>query len=97
MSKKNRKQNQPAPPAPPDPGAEASAGAQPEVPPQETAALPRDASPKYFLIFWGLILLAATSAWILAALLPGVSESIIERWIMPSLAAALAVFLLIYR
>ena len=85
------------PPAAPGAGPETSAGIRPETPPLETEASPRDASPKYFLIFWGLILLAAASAWILAVILPGVSESIIERWIMAALAAALAVFLLIYK
>jgi len=56
-----------------------------------------DASKKYFFIFWGIIILAIATAWILAVMLPGVSESIIERWLMVGLAAALAVFLLIYR
>lgn len=56
-----------------------------------------DASKKYFFIFWGIIILAAAAAWILAAILPGTSESVIERWLMAAMAASLAVFLLVYK
>jgi hypothetical protein len=74
-----------------------------EVQPAEAAeaapsqAAPKDVSAKYFIVFWGIIILSAAAAWILAIYLPNVSESIIERWIMAALAAALAVFLFIYK
>jgi len=68
----------------------------PEVPEQFESS-PADASRKYFLIFWGVIVLAAAAAWILAIVLPGVSESIIERWMMAALAASLAIFLFFYK
>lgn len=42
-------------------------------------------------------MLTAAAAWILAIILPGVSESVIERWLMAALAASLAVFLLVYK
>ena len=50
-----------------------------------------DHSGKYFLILWVVILLAAAAAWTCRDL-PGVSESIIERWMMAALASLLAVF-----
>jgi hypothetical protein len=67
----------------------------PGTPPQSAPA--PDFSRKYFFIFWGIIIIAALAAWILAVLLPGVSESVIERWIMAALAVSLAVFLSIYK
>ena len=70
---------------------------QPETPIQNARPPVPDASKKYFFLFWGLIVLAAAAAWILAILLPGVSESIIERWLMAALAAALAVLRFIYK
>ncbi len=84
MSKNDKKQNSAGLP-------EAANAAPAEV------QVKPDASKKYFFIFWGIIVLAVATAWILAIMLPGVSESIIERWLMVALAASLAVFLLIYR
>ncbi|OGS06645.1 MAG: hypothetical protein A2270_01320 [Elusimicrobia bacterium RIFOXYA12_FULL_51_18] len=68
----------------------------PEVP-EQFGVTPADASRKYFIIFWSVIVLAAAAAWILAIVLPGVSESVIERWMMAVLAASLAVFLFFYK
>ncbi|MFA6434836.1 MAG: hypothetical protein WCW52_09090 [Elusimicrobiales bacterium] len=93
MSKKDKKQGQPAPEA----GNPAAAfGPVPGGVQPAPAAVP-DASKTHFFIFWGLIAVAAAAAWILAVVLPGVSESIIERWLMGALAASLAVLLLIYK
>ncbi len=66
-------------------------------PPAGEAAGQPDVSRTYFFLFWGVIALTAAAAWLLAIILPGTSESIIERWLMAALAAALAVLLLIYR
>ena len=65
-----------------------SAAAEPQRVPQDR---------KYFFIFWGIVVLAAAVAWILAIVMPSVSESIIERWIMAALALSLAVFLFVYK
>ena len=94
MSKKHKNHDKvqnadaPVPPAPAcAPAAEMSA-AQPAA---------KDASMKYFFIFWGIIVLAAAAAWLAAIYFPTVRESLIERWIMAGLAAALSVFLFFYR
>jgi len=108
MSKKNRRRDQPGPL---DPGPAAAAQTPPgtvlpepaaadqpigsELPPQE-AGRP-DYSRRYFLIFWVVIFLAAAAAWTLAIVWPGVSESVIERWMMAALAVSLAVFLFFYK
>jgi hypothetical protein len=108
MSKKNRNrasqaETQSAAPAvqPPQPADSAPAAApQQALPPDAAqAAAPQapDASFRYFIIFWAIIILAFAASWILAIVLPGVSESLIERWIMAGLAASLAVFLFFYR
>lgn len=70
---------------------------QPETPVQDAQPPAPDASKKHFFLFWGIIVFAAAAAWILAIVLPGVSESLIERWLMAALAAALAVLLFIYK
>ena len=70
---------------------------QQEAGTQNTQAAAPDASKKYFFIFWGLIVLAASASWILAIVLPGVSESIVESRLMIALAASLAVFLFVYK
>lgn len=104
MSKKDRKRGQPGPFGPgPETGAQTPPPAvltgpaapdqpvTPELPPQETGR--PDQSRKHFLILWAVIVLAAAAAWLLALVWPGVSESLIERWLMAALAASLAVFL----
>jgi len=108
MSKKSRNerqqerlaaQNQGAAPElrPVNTSADQTAAIQPVPIPEaaEPQTAPRDG--KYFVIFWGIIILSAAAAWILAILLPNVSESIIERWIMAALAVSLAVFLFFYK
>ncbi|MBI4802053.1 MAG: hypothetical protein HY796_05980 [Elusimicrobia bacterium] len=65
-------------------------GAGPEI---DAPTVPKT----YFFLFWGLIIAAVTLAWTLAVLMPGVRESVIERWIMLALAGALAALLLIFR
>jgi len=82
--------NSPAQPLSP-PDLNAPAGLDPQV-----QASP-DFSRRYFFIFWCVIVLASATAWLLAIAMPNVSESIIERWMMAALAAALAVFLFFYR
>ena len=96
---------------PPDPGPAAAAQprpdavlAAPDAPGQPVSpelpareAGPPDPSRKYFLIFWVVIFLAAAAASLLAIVWPGVSESIIERWMMAALAVSLAVFLFFYK
>jgi len=64
--------------------------------PAQEAGRP-DHSGKYFLILWIVIFLAAAAAWTLAVIWPGVSESIIERWMMAALAGLLAIFLFFYK
>ena len=93
MSKKDRRRGQPdVVLTGPD------ASGQPvstEIPAQETGR--PDPSGKYFLILWVVIFLAAATAWILAIVWPGVSESIFERWMMAALAVSLAAFLFFYK
>ena len=106
MSKKHKKNRQMEGQAGPGP---APADISPSDPVQSQgtevraadAPLPAEAerqpARKYFYIFWGIIILALASSWILAVLLPTVHESFIERWIMVAMAAALAVFLLVLK
>lgn len=101
MSKKNRNQeaiSQKRETATPPAEVQGAAAIEPVAPAVSAPqAVPKDVSAKYFIVFWGIIILAAAAAWILAIYLPNVSESIIERWIMAALAAALAVFLFLYK
>ena len=99
MSKKNKK------PAPADAQAAADqslpagvpSGARQETKPLDAQAPAQDVSKKHFFIFWSIIILALAGAWILAAILPGVSESVIERRLMVVMAAALGILLFVYK
>ena len=98
MGKKDKQYDQPVLPETTTPTLKGgTAQGRPESLPQDTPASAPDVSKTYFFIFWGIIVLAAAAAWILAIVLPGVRESIIERWLMVALAASLAVFLLVYK
>ena len=97
MSKNDKKTGLPGLPETTISSSAAAVRGRPEASSPDAPPPAPDASKKYFFIFWGLIILAAAAAWILAILLPGVSESIIERWLMAALAASLAVFLLVYK
>jgi len=108
MSKKDRKRGQsgpstPAPDAAAQPRPDTVPAAQ-DAPPQPVSAeiQPQEAgrpdySRRYFLIFWIAIFLAAAAAWVMAIVWPGVSESVIERWMMAALAVSLAAFLFFYK
>lgn len=68
----------PEPPAPPQ--------AQP-VPPAAPVSNAR------IWVFWSAVALAVIAARVFNHLLPGISESVIERWVMLAFGAFLAVFL----
>jgi len=97
MSKKNKKTAPAAAPGTTDTALSANAapGVRQETKQQEVHA--PDVSKKHFFIFWSIIILAVAAAWILDTILPGVSESVIERRLMVVLAAALAVLLFVYK
>ncbi len=95
MSKKDKKYGQPVVQEAANPAPVAQVPGQAQAGPQDTPAAAPDVSKIYIFTFWGILVLAAAAAWILAIILPEVSESIIERWLMAALAASLAVFLLV--
>ncbi len=80
MSKKKNHQQEPQQAAPPP--------SQPAQSPEDTVSNTR------IWIFWIGVALTVIVARALDAALPGVSEAIIERWVMLGFAAFLAVFLL---
>ena len=72
-----------APPAePPRPAAPAAAPAR------------EDVSRAQIWAFWGVVALAVITARALNHLLPGVSESVIERWVMLGFGVCMGIFLL---
>lgn len=92
MSKKHNKQKQTEParqaeymPLPAQSSPEAAAA------PAEQASPP--VSKAMIVVFWGVVVLALCLAWILDYLLPGVPESLVERWIMGGFAVFLGIFL----
>ncbi|MGD9641464.1 MAG: hypothetical protein AB7V08_01865 [Elusimicrobiales bacterium] len=52
-----------------------------------------DVSRAQIWAFWGVVALALITARALNYLLPGVSESVIERWVMLGFGAAMILFL----
>ena len=67
--------------------------AQP-VPPQAQPVLPAaPVSNARIWVFWCAVALAVIAARVLNHMLPGISESVIERWVMLGFGAFLAVFL----
>ncbi|HAN04360.1 MAG TPA: hypothetical protein DCW72_00015 [Elusimicrobia bacterium] len=60
----------------------------------EGAAAQEDASRAQIWAFWGVVALAVIAARALNYLLPGVSESVIERWVMLGFGACMGLFLL---
>jgi len=61
-----------------------------------SAAAPEreDVSRAQIWAFWGVVALAVITARALNYLLPGVSESVIERWVMLGFGACMGMFLL---
>ena len=69
----------------------------PETPAPPQSQPPPPAAPvstASIWVFWCAVAVAVIAARVLNHLLPGISESIIERWIMLGFGAFLAVFLL---
>lgn len=58
------------------------------------AAEREDVSRAQIWAFWGVVALAVITARALDYLLPGISESVIERWVMLAFGAAMVFFLL---
>ncbi|HNW44616.1 MAG TPA: hypothetical protein PKI19_08935 [Elusimicrobiales bacterium] len=84
MAKKNEKQLQP--PAPP-------AQESPAMPAPAPAAGSRPVTNGQIALFWGVVVLTVATAWVLARLLPGTPERLIERWLMLPFGLFLVVFL----
>jgi len=99
MAKKRNPQlqNQPAPEKPeaqaqPVPAQPSQPPASPVEPsPVEPAAAP--VSNTKIIVFWSAVGVAVALAWLLDYMLPGVSEHVIERWIMLGFALFLGGFL----
>jgi len=53
-----------------------------------------DVSRAQIWAFWGVVALAVITARALNHLLPGVSESVIERWVMLGFGVCMGIFLL---
>ncbi|HOW89936.1 MAG TPA: hypothetical protein PL037_06615 [Elusimicrobiales bacterium] len=78
---------------------------QPAEVPQQAATAAADGAAverprsdrRYFFVFWSIIVAALAASWILAAAMPNVHESIIERWIMGAMAVSLAIFLIVFK
>jgi hypothetical protein len=65
------------------------------VPAQPAAAAGQEDVPRAQIwAFWGVVALAVIAARVLNYLLPGVSESVIERWVMLGFGACMGLFLL---
>lgn len=64
--------------------------------PAQPAAAParEDVSRAQIWAFWGVVALAVVTARTLNQLLPGVSESVIERWVILGFGACMGLFLL---
>lgn len=75
----DKRQEVPETPAPP----------RPQQPPPEAQV-----STARIWVFWSGVALALIAARTLNYLLPGVSESVLERWVMLAFGAFVAVFLL---
>lgn len=71
---------------------EAPKAAAPVQPQQPPPAAP--VSTARIWIFWCAVALAVIAARALNHMLPGISESVIERWVMLAFGAFLALFLL---
>lgn len=83
MAKKKRNQPQQEQPQPAAP-----------APPPVRAEPEKDVSTAQIWIFWGVVALAVILARVLNFALPGVAESLIERWIMAAFAVFLVIFLI---
>lgn len=81
MSKKNKLQPEQPLPAPPVP--------EPPAPPAS-----EDVSTAQIWTFWIGVALAVVTARVLNHFLPGVSESVIERWVMLAFGVFMAAFLI---
>lgn len=87
MAKKNDKPQQP----PAQTGFEAG---HPSLPAAEVpAAGTRTVTNGQLALFWGVVVLIISAAWVLDYMLPGTSESVIERWLMLPFGAFLVFFL----
>jgi hypothetical protein len=62
--------------------------------PAQPAAAREDVSRAQIWAFWGVVALAVITARALNYMLPGISESVIERWVMLGFGACMGVFLL---
>ena len=95
--KRNQQQSQAVPVSPADQAQPVqSQPAQPPVLPAEAAAAEPAAAPvsnTQILVFWSAVGAAVGLAWILDYMLPGVSEHVIERWIMLGFGVFLGLFL----
>ena len=66
----------------------------------ELAQAPAEAGPQedvsraQIWAFWGIVALAVVTARALNYMLPGISESVIERWVMLGFGACMGLFLL---
>ncbi len=67
------------------------AAASPQLQPSPPAA---PVSNTRLWVFWGAVALAVIAARTLDHLLPGISEGVIERWVMLAFGLFLALFLL---
>ncbi len=76
-----------------DPAEAVNRGTEPAQAPAE-AGPQEDVSRAQIWAFWGVVALALVTARALNYLLPGVSESLIERWVMLGFGAAMVFFLL---
>ena len=67
---------------------ETPAAPQPQQPPQSAPV-----STARIWVFWCAVALAVIAARVLNYMLPGISESVIERWVMLAFGTFIAIFL----